>query len=499
MLMLKLLLAGFLLILVPGVGKAACHAVTPTGSGAKSGADWNNAMANLPATLVRGDTYYLADGTGYNFSNVGAPSGTIVTTVKKATASDHCIDTGWNTSTMGSGQAGFTSLPGDGISYVTFDGNGAWTGAGCAADGGVGGGCGILVDDSGCTSNCHAIVLQNSDTGASNMTYRYIEMKGGNASQPSEDFFYACCGDSPQVSNILISHMYMHNTWRTHILTRGTNNVTVEYSYLAHGAGTSAWHGETWSENGSSNLTFRYNVVAGQGGTASLVSLGSNCSSAPPACGRTSGWEIYGNTWFSYASDSGNFGWTANGTVACINQGLECDNFHIYNNTIANQTNTGSANQVGFTNFPDGTNHITSGWVCENNLIYNIGSGVGIAMDCGGGTEDHNTIVFSGSRSLSGAGDVVTASNDNKFGNSNPTSPAMGTWTLTGETSSYTAGLSLSASSPGGCTARLNCYNIDARQVVRGSSGAWDRGAYQFDSGSASQPSPPQNLQAIVQ
>ena len=45
---------------------AACHTVTPSGSGSQTGADWNNAYAGLPGTLVRGDIYYLADG---NYGN----------------------------------------------------------------------------------------------------------------------------------------------------------------------------------------------------------------------------------------------------------------------------------------------------------------------------------------------------------------------------------------------------------------------------------------------
>jgi hypothetical protein len=489
---LKLLVAGFLLASWPSLGKAACHVVTPSGSGNKSGADWNNAYANLPS-LVRGDTYYLADGAGYNVGTIGAASGSIVTTVKKATASDHCTDTGWNSGTMGSGQAKFKSLPGDGTSFVTFDGNGTWSGVGCAPDAGVSGGCGFLVDDSGCTSNCHPIVLQNSDSGAQNITYRYIEIKGGSSSQPSEDFFYSCCGNSPNVSNILISHMYMHDTWRTFILTRGVKNVTLEYSYLVHGAGTSAWHGESWSENGSSNLTFRYNVTASQGGTGSLVTLSSGSG------GTTNGWEIYGNTWFSYPSDNGNgnFGWTANGTVACINSGIVCNNYHIYQNTIANQSSTCCTNAVGFTNFADEAT--TNGWTCQNNLIYNIASSVNMLMDCGGGAEDYNTIINSGSRSLKGAHDIVTSTNDNKFANSSPVYPAMGDWRLTAESSNYTGGVSLSSSSPTGCTANVDCYNIDPLQVIRGVGGNWTRGAFQFSSGSATLPNPPQNLQAAVQ
>src|SRR6476469_8734695 len=96
----------------------ACRSVGPTATGNGSGSDWNNRMNKLPTTLVRGDTYYLMDGSygSYNFTTTN--SGTNRITVKKAQdhdfgrASDGCsndISAGWNESTMGSGQAVFTA------------------------------------------------------------------------------------------------------------------------------------------------------------------------------------------------------------------------------------------------------------------------------------------------------------------------------------------------------------------------------------------------------
>ncbi|HMD84910.1 MAG TPA: hypothetical protein VKO18_09435 [Terriglobia bacterium] len=51
----------------PCESKAACY-VTPGGSGATNGADWNNAYAGLPASLTCGVTYYLAGGT-YDYTS----------------------------------------------------------------------------------------------------------------------------------------------------------------------------------------------------------------------------------------------------------------------------------------------------------------------------------------------------------------------------------------------------------------------------------------------
>src|SRR5580698_173786 len=88
---------------------AACHAVSPSGSGSKTGADWNNAYAGLPGTLVRGDVYYLADGSYGSMRLSQAVSGTSTIEVRKAQSYDNgstcasSIAAGWNTATMGSG------------------------------------------------------------------------------------------------------------------------------------------------------------------------------------------------------------------------------------------------------------------------------------------------------------------------------------------------------------------------------------------------------------
>ena len=69
---------------------ASCHVVTPTGSGSKTGADWSNAYAGPPATLIRGDVYYLADGTygAYTF-NTPPASGTTTVEIRKAQSYDN--------------------------------------------------------------------------------------------------------------------------------------------------------------------------------------------------------------------------------------------------------------------------------------------------------------------------------------------------------------------------------------------------------------------------
>jgi len=68
------------------------------------GSDWSLASDELPQTLERDHTYYIADGNyaSYNFDDSGA--GTI--TIKKATTADHGTESGWD-NTYGDDQAVF--------------------------------------------------------------------------------------------------------------------------------------------------------------------------------------------------------------------------------------------------------------------------------------------------------------------------------------------------------------------------------------------------------
>jgi hypothetical protein len=93
-----------LLLMAPRAVLSTNHHVRAGASGNNSGSDWINAYATLPATLVRGDVYYIADGDypGYTFDD--AASGQKTITIIKATQNDHGVDTGWSDA-YGDGQA----------------------------------------------------------------------------------------------------------------------------------------------------------------------------------------------------------------------------------------------------------------------------------------------------------------------------------------------------------------------------------------------------------
>jgi hypothetical protein len=100
---------------------AADHYVRPGASGDGSGKDWNNAYTSIPISLVRGDTYYIADGSYGSYSFDDNASGSSYIYIKKATQSAHGTDTGWN-ATYGDGQAVFASPLQFTTPYWVFDG-----------------------------------------------------------------------------------------------------------------------------------------------------------------------------------------------------------------------------------------------------------------------------------------------------------------------------------------------------------------------------------------
>ena len=97
----------FTLSLLGSTAYAATRYVRPGATGSNTGTDWANAYTALPSSLVRGDTYYLADGTYGSYSFDDNASGTNVIYIKKATSADHGDATGWSDS-YGAGTALFS-------------------------------------------------------------------------------------------------------------------------------------------------------------------------------------------------------------------------------------------------------------------------------------------------------------------------------------------------------------------------------------------------------
>jgi hypothetical protein len=452
---------------------AACHTVAPSGSGSKTGADWNNAYAGIPSTLVRGDVYYLADGSypAYTFSSGG--SGTTAIEIRKAQSYDNCTSTGWNTSTMGSSQARFVGDPALSVTgpYFTMNGNGKTTAAGCGGGPGT-----TVISEPPTPSDCGiALVGSGNQNGgatnivnirSSNLTLNYIELVGSGNNANDLEIFGAGGG-----GYLTITHMYGRNSGCVYVQDVGTNS-TIDHSYFwgteVYGA-PGGCHGQAEFENGGTNNGVRSNnVYRDITGTAVWTFAA--------GAGTNNNWQFYNNVVF-FSSPKNSFGGLSDAVLDCINSGVMCTNFTFVQNTIVNCLADGvwGAIPCGI-QFENGN----GSFVAENNVWYSNPSGR-ISFCCSGTsiTENYNSFINNGVSPGSGSHDVNVASGaPNLFVNWQG-----GNFTLAVDNSDWNNRLALS--SP---------FNMDAA----GNPFSSDRGAYQFGGGSGA-PAPPTGLAASVQ
>ena len=471
-------LVTFLLFSASSSAFAACHTVSPNGSGSKNGTDWNNAYAGIPSTLVRGDVYYLADGSYPALEFTTAASGTTTVEIRKAQVydygrtSDGCsndISAGWSASTMGAAQAVFSSTLGGHMfyledPYLVINGNGQQTTAGCGgtigndptANPGTITDCGIKIDD---TTACGTDLISQTG-GVANFTASYLEVHGcGNAS--SED--YIIRADSS--ANWSITHMYLHYFGAVCAVIGGTSHFTFDDNYMFRNqivAGSNPTHGQCLQSSGDGgNLDVSRNVFRDLGGTAIMMSwVGSGSVQSGP-------YNFYDNViWntpgFTPIAPS------ANGLLACIN-GFTCNNVTMSQNTIVGMTHgaeTGIDSETGGT------------YTVQNNLYYDNTSYLGDLNGGGTFTESHNSYLTSGTSCPSGTANVCDNSSANPL-----VSWTTGNFTLATDAADWNNRISLG--SP---------FTTDANGVTF----TTDRGAYQFGGGSGA-PVPPTGLAAVIQ
>lgn len=449
---------GYLFLAIPAFA-ASCHVVTPSGSGSKTGADWNNAMAGLPGTLVRGDSYYLADGSYGSYTFNTPTSGTTNINILKATSASHCMDTGWNLGTMGSSDAVFTQWEGGSGSYYTINGQfGGFNGDGLPTSGGFG----IYFDGTSChlgtLSRCVPLDLPD----VTNVTVSYVEVQGtgatanANTNTPDDLLYW---GGS---TNLTIDHSYFHDSSCDFTFGYGGTGLTIQYSYFYKNWGAGSCHGQVaWDGQGVSNVVWRYNVMRTIEGSAIWT--------AATAGGGTtlSNWQIYGNViYFGGSGDKSNYECLGDGVFACLNSGVSCTNIQIYNNTIVNLPSSGQFScGAGLSGVYVDPSSNGGSFTVEDNLWYGNSGGVSFGP-IGTFTENYNSFLSNPGGSGSGAQDVSVTS-------TNPfvswSGSGGGNFHLIGESSKVNGGISLS--SP---------FNMDPDGNTRGSDGQWDRGAYQY-------------------
>ncbi len=307
----------------PALASAAVHFVRPGATGRNDGSDWTNAYTKLPTSLVRGDTYYLADGSYGNYVFNTPNSGTATITIKKAIPSDHGTETGWS-STYGDNQATFSNWQ-IYTDYYVF--NGGWRDADWAK--------GAMTRYGIKVAGRSPVRLDDANgTGADNVTFRYVDFQGGGRDTGyGDDVIYGLTGNT----NITFQYCALHDSDRTIFLTRNNwQNLVVDHSYIARNTSNPAMHGEMMSVYSSTNMTFSNNVIEDIEGTAVWAGIGD---------GGSTGWKIYGNVIShsaAYIADTGrkaghNFGIA--GIIFVANDATNANsgsNIQVFNNSMVN-------------------------------------------------------------------------------------------------------------------------------------------------------------------
>ncbi len=412
--------------------------VRSAAAGANNGTDWNNAYTSLPATLVRGDTYYIASGTyaGRTFNT--AASGTALITIKGATIAEHGTDTGWMSamsvsSADGGAQAIFTSGLAFNTSYWIFDG----------AVGPVGS---RVTTDYGFKINPvnFAVQVFNLSSAITNIMISHI-----SAVAPAGDvekFFLSTSNSTKSVHNVTLSHCLL-NGWGNAMWATSAglamNDWLVEYNIILNGFSSAANHGEDINNNYGNliRLVVRYNVFEGRSsGTATITVL--NAPAGP--------YYIYGNVFKNQTA--------GDGTIACIHDNLEA---YIYNNVFANLS---GGPPLG-----------------------------GSSSDCIMTGESANNLYYNTSAAR-GSGVMVTSHHNAYFNTTNTPAGESNSYVATGNpfvdyiNGNFRLSSMIASALPTGFTLGTP-YDRDMFGNLRGV-GAWSRGALQFLSGGLP-PSPP--------
>jgi len=440
-----------LFLVLQGYGFAANHYVRAGATGTFDGTDWTNAYGTLPTTLVRGDTYYIADATYPSYKFQTANSGVATITIKKAVESDHGTDTGW-ASAYGNG---FTSFGSN--TQINTDN---WV-----LDGQVGSGTDInsygfrIAVPGNCNQvNRMFLIPKLGNPPVKNITVQYFAIRNCGAGFDYSQVSIYMAPQGGQNDNITIAHNYLSNS-TNNMFIRSLKNSTIEWNYMTDGWSTSANHGEAISPGITNDTIWRYNYFINPGnkhwGTG-IISwhLGGGTLTSTNN-------EVYGNVVIGGSVTNGTFGNGDSATANVIND----SKFH--HNTFINVSAVGGVSSGIY--LPN-----ASGNLVYNNLWYQSEK---VRLNTGGILEhSHNTAINSTEVVLTGANE------ENFTGAADPfVNWANGDVHLTTSTS---AGRMLSAP-----------LDVDPDGNIRGSDGRWDRGAFEY---LATTPTAPSNLRITV-
>ena len=316
----------------------ASYCVGPSATGSGSGADWSNLKA-WSATPVRGDTWYLVNGSYASKTLSVAASGSTLITIKKATASNYTdiTATGWSSSYAN--QATIASLT-ISSSYWLIDGQ-------------TGNGASVMPCDATSANYGFYISAANGPvqlTGS--LSYVTIKHAWFYTRGLGCHAIYQVDANQGAKNYVTVSHC-LFDGWNE-VLRNGADvwNYTVyEYNVILNSEGDSSNHGNVFNAMWANltDTTIRYNVFKGMlGDGISGIISGNNASLV-----RT---LVYGNVFDNIPHCT---------YVLGANSGYSINNAVFYNNTVITCDN----DDAGFAICGRTTG---SGNAGANNLLYNI-------------------------------------------------------------------------------------------------------------------------------
>jgi len=435
----KRFLISLVLLLFISNAYAADHYVLDGGSG--DGSAWDNAWDDLPATLTRGDTYYIGDGVYATWVIDDAVSTTDIITIKKSTVADHGTETGYVSTDHDGiadiGHNGGTAYANNNIhldtSYIDIDGQ--------FSTDGVAGTYGFrLLKRPGATVNEENKIFCEG----SNYNISYIEAQAMDAVDAAQRGILSAMVVG-QVSNSVVSHFLLDRA-SNGIVLGGANNVILEYLWFrnhyynaigVHAQWINLKPAGTCPGTENTNIVLRWSTFEDTAGGQGIVSFNDRCGAVDLNI-SVDGMDIYGNV-ADLSLDSFVDSTTKGGMV----------NVNVYNNSL-----TG-----------DGTN---DWWLGD----------AGSAPGSGVGLEARNNLLYNMDAEI---GTVDWDSDYNRYLDTSDTPTEANSTTGTGDPYLDTATFDfhLLAATPAGEDIG-SPYDVDPDGVTRGVDGVWDIGAYEY-------------------
>jgi len=410
--------------------------VGPSSSGSANGTDWNNKLA-WSATLVRGNTYYLEDGTYAAKTHSVSISGATTIEIKKATVADHGTSTGW-VDTMGDGQAIFSDTQLITTGNYIFNGQ-AGSGLTLASYG--------FNFAQGSGSNQRNIEIGSGTQNISNLVFAYFS--GLAVSGDFQKEFVYMSGQASCV-NFTFTNI-LSDGFQNHVFMSGLQGGWVENCWLTNSFSSAGHHGDginlrEGALGACRNITFKNNR-ADSNGTGMIVINDDGVGDDFSANGVLITGNVIGPSW------------TGGNGVICTTTRAAGANITVVNNTFWFCTNLWiSAAQSGSST---AVKNACTNWFATNNILYTMSGALGnnaTALI----TNDYNYYVSCTS--------VPTEAN----GVSTSSDPFV---SVAGRN------FNLGVAVPG--LALGSTFSPDQNGVTRGADGTWDRGAYEFTNSTA--------------